>query len=227
MTRHLPIYIFGLLMLVSCNEPQGESSTIQRTQNFAKSSPNIPETYDRYCGIATTNCGPRGGVLINSSGNRLPYRLFRIQIINDTLCPVELNLTFPGKPLTQYPDTNQSLRVFLFPDELTPDTIQDVYNFGVRGLESFLDTGLNKPTTLTKLIQPRGEYILYIGCITDELARAKFFFNGQHPDLSYLPVKPVVGNTKNKNVLDCIFGVWINPPQNYSSIHCGQIVFKK
>lgn len=226
--QHLAKYIFGLLVLIACTEPQNNTiSTAQGHTKSASSIPNIPTTYDKYFGIGTINCGPRGEIYVNSSGKSFPYRIFRVQIINDTVCPMELKVSFPDKPVPQYPDTTQSIKVFLFPDALTPDTIQDVYNFGIRGLESFLDTGLNKPTTLTKLIQPKGEYILYIGCLTDGLARAKFFINGQDPGLTFLQDKSVVTGTKNKNMFDLVFGVGINPPKNHTLIHCGQIVFKK
>ena len=220
--RYLTIYTLGMLTLGSCNDSQ--NNDFQKTQRTLKVIPYT--TYDRYYGIGTINCGPLGGVY-NSSTKSYSYRIFRIQLINDTICPVELNISFPGKPIALYPDTNQSLRVFLFPDELTPDTIQDVFSFGIRGLESFLDTGLNKPTSLTRLIQPKGEHILYIGFITDGLARAKLFINGQSPGLSFLPVKSVVTDSKDKNSLDLLFDIRINNPQNYSLIHCGQIVFKK
>ncbi len=123
--------------------------------------------------------------------------------------------------MRQFPDTNQSLKVFLFPDELSPKTIKEDFNFGITGLESFLDTGLTKQTSIKKIIQPKEEIILYAGCITGELARAKLFINGQNHGLSYLPVKSINPSIKNKNTLDLLFCIGINPPNSYSLIHCG------
>lgn len=153
-------------------------------------------------------------------------------MINDTVVPAELTINFLSDSVALLPESENYLRVFLFPDTMTPDTMQEVYNFGVTGIESFLDNELNKPTILKTTIQPEEEHILYIGVLfnTDGLVgltRAKLFINGQNINDSFLPVNSRKTSTKNRNELDLIFGIGVDPPHNYSLIPCGHIVYKK
>ncbi len=203
-----------------------ENPVIERSSLSFTSLSNLPETYNKYSGIEIVNSGPRGGVY-NSRFKSYDYRLFRVQLRNDTASPFELNIKFPNKPTVLFPDTNQFVNVFLFPDDLTPDTVQDVYNFGIRNLESFLDSSLNKPIELMKLIKPNEVHIIYIGVITGELARAKLFIKGQDADSSFPAIKSDIVATNDKTTLNLVFGLAINPPQHYSLIHCGKINFKK
>lgn len=226
--RYLVFYIFYLFILNSCNDAQiTEKSSSETSPYYNSTLPNIPEDKNRYYGITMINCGPRGGSYPNGSENEISYRIFRVQLINDTVFPIELNINFPSRPVPLSPDSNQSVKVFLFPDELMPGTKQDTYNFGVTGLVAFIDSGLNKPTKLKTLIKPKEERILYIGCLTDGVARAKLFVNGQNHENPFLPVKSITSTTKNNDTLELVFGLGFNPPDRHSLIHCGQITFKK
>ena len=86
---------------------------------------------------------------------------------------------------------------------------ETLYAYGARGLKSFLDTGLNKPTMLQRTINPKEACLFYIGAlfhVTDtRAARAGLVLKEQ--DLFYR-----------------IRG--IAPEFDSALIPCGQIVFK-
>ena len=198
---------------------------------FICSCSNKSEPSATYTGITILNGGPRGGGYTDPTGKKFEFRIFRIPVINVTVVPAELTINFFSDSIALLPESDKYLRVFLFPDTMTPDTMQEVYNFGVTGIESFLDNDLDKPTILRTTIQPKQEHVLYIGVLfnsdrLDGLTRAKLFINGQNIKDSFLPVNSIKTNTKNRNKLDLVFGIGIDPPHNYSLIPCGQIVYK-
>ena len=52
-----------------------------------------------------------------------------------------------------------------------------MYDYGISGLQSFFDAGLTKPTKLHATINPKEEYLFYVGAIFNEAygpARAGF-----------------------------------------------------
>jgi len=219
--------VFLIAFIISCSD-----------DSITYSDNRTPHS-DQYFGISILNDGPRGSIYTEKDskytdsivlGKNFAFRCFRTRIINDTIIPIELQINFSKDSVSLFPKADRYLRVFLFPDELTPDTIQEIYNFGIRGLESFLDTGLNKPTTLTTLIKPKGEYILYIGILfypPDGLTRAGLFINGHNYNIQLVPVKSIKTGTQNENELTLVFGIGIDPPHNYSLISCGRITFIK
>lgn len=157
------------------------------------------------------------------------FRIFRARITNDTIIPIELTVNFPISPVALQPKSDNAVRVFLLGDTTTVDKPDD-YNFGVTGIESFLDTDLNKPTLLKITIKPKEEYVLHIGALFDLLpgrSLSKLFIKGQDINVSFLPVQPTEPEIKDRNKLELVYGIGINPPHNYSLIPCGHIVFKK
>ena len=186
---------------------------------------------DPYFGVTIYNNGPRGIPYTDPAGTTFQFRIFRVRIVNDTIIPIELTVNFPGDSVALLPKSEKRLRVFLFPERMSPSKVEEVYNYGVTGLESFLDTVLNNPTTRKVMILPGQDHYLYIGELFSGefigLARSRFFINGQNIDAPFLPVQSIKNDTKDKSKLDFIFGVAIDPPDYYSLIPCGQIVFKK
>ena len=152
------------------------------------------------------------------TGKMFGFRIFRTRIINDSIIPVELTINFPCDSVAMLPKSDSYVRVFLFPRSMTPDEQEEVFNYGVRGTESFLDTGLTKPTALKTTIKSKEDYILYIGALfypTAGRTIAKLFFNGQ--DLEYR-IK-VYGAHPPLSATDLAL--------DSALLSCGQIVFKK
>ena len=132
--------------------------------------------------------------------------------------PVELTINFPNDsvvlpaadsiPFPGFPKSDRYVKVFLFPRSMMPVKQEEVYNYGITGLESFLETGLSEPTMQKITIQPKQDYFLYIGALlypSSGSARSKLFINGQN----------------------FIYKIIISPPLDSALIPCGQIVFKK
>lgn len=181
-------------------------------------------------GIVLRTDGPRGGVYVDPGGGTLGYWIYRVQVLNDSTVPVELTLDFPSDPITMLPHRDKHPNVFLFPEELTPDTAQNIFNFGIKGSEAFLTTRPNQPTLLRKTIQPGEDHFLYIGVVLppDGVGRAELFVAGQGPDsTSYFPPGSIQTKTRKGDVHDLIFGIAIDPPAHYVMLHCGRIFFKQ
>ena len=86
-------------------------------------------------------------------------------ITNDSIIPIHLQLALANE--YEYPafcgDTNK-YKVFLLPEELTPDTAT-LYNNIVNGQHDFLNTPLDNPSALSKPLKP-GEYcVVTIGVL--------------------------------------------------------------
>ena len=180
-------------------------------------------------GIALQTDGPRGGGYIDPSGKQLGYWIYRVHVMNDTTIPVELAMDFPGGPIVMLPDSNKYPSVFLFPDEITPDTAQDVFDFGIAGSVAFLSTRPSGPTSLRTKVLPGEDHLLCIGVVLplDGVGRAELFIDGQGPDSSYFPEGSIPTGTRKGDALDLIFGIAIDPPMHYSMVPCGRITFNK
>jgi hypothetical protein len=152
-------------------------------------------------GIIIQNSLPRGDRYIDPTGRISAYGIFWTRVINETTNPFELTINFPADSfaIPTFPDSY--LKLFLPPDTMTLYK-ESLYNFGATGLKSFLDTGLNKPTALKRTINPKEEYLFYIGALPGAGCRAALVLKGQ--DLFY-----------KINIIQDLL------------IPCGQIIIKK
>ena len=133
-------------------------------------------------GIIIQNSLPRGNGYIDPIGRISLYGIFWTRIINETATPFELTINFPADSFEISAYRGHYLRLFLPPDTMTDDK-ESLYDFGATGLKSFLDTGLNKPTTFQRTINPKEECLFYTGALPGGGCRAAFVLKGQ--DLFY------------------------------------------
>lgn len=168
-------------------------------------------------GITIRINGPRGSVYKDSSGKEFGFRVFKTHLINDTIIPIELTINFsndsivlPTDSITSpvIPKSDRYVKVFLFPRSMMPDKHEEVYNYGISGIESFLDTGLNKPTSMKIVIQPKQDYILYIGALL-------------YPEFQRAHSKMLI---ERQNL---VYRILLDPPLDSALIPCGRVVFKK
>ena len=152
-------------------------------------------------GIIIQNSLPRGDRYIDPAGRISAYGIFWTRVINETTTPFELTISFPADSfaIPTWPDSY--LKLFLPPDTMTLDK-ESLYNFGATGLKSFLDTGLNKPTMLQRVINPKEECLFYIGALPGAGSRAALVLKAQ-------------GLFYRINIIPDLL------------IPCGQIVFKR
>jgi hypothetical protein len=86
---------------------------------------------------------------------------------------------------------------------------ESLYNYGIQGLRGFLDANFNKPTTLKRTINPKGDFLFYVASLTSQFgyytARTGLVLKGQ----------------------DLFYGVKIAPDFDSPLFRCGQVVLKR
>jgi hypothetical protein len=122
--------------------------------------------YTDSAGIVVTmqNSLPKGGSYTDPNGNRFGYGIFWTRVINETASPLGLTVNFPTDSFAISPQSDSYLKLFLPPDTMTLDK-ETMFNYGVTDLKYYLETGLNKPTMLHRIIHPKEEYLFYIGML--------------------------------------------------------------
>ncbi len=197
--RFYTILSFGTI-LVSCNVRQSLGQTFDTEFKHTDSTGKdilIQNSFPKAGGDADEKSG-----YTDSSGKNYRYAIFWTRVINETVTPLELTINFPA--ILPSPYSNSKL--FLPRDTMTLDKVS-LYNYGVTGLKSFLDTDFNS-TLLKKTINPKEECLFYIALLSLRYSvggtvRAGLVLKGQ--DLFYR----------------------ISIGSQSALIPCGQMIFKK
>ena len=162
-------------------------------------------------GVIIQNSVPRAGGdadekcrYTDSTGKNYRYAIFWTRVINETATPLELTINFPAI----LPSPYSHIKLFLPADTMTIDK-ESLYNYGITGLKSFLDTDFNK-AMLKITINPKEESLFYIVLLS--------------------PLYHVGGTVRTGLVLkeqDLFYRISILPHFDSALFSCGQIVFKK
>lgn len=125
--------------------------------------------------VTIQNSLPKGGGDIDgvrgyydANGTHYGYGIFWTRIVNETTSALELTLNFPA-PFFSIPEDSFSIsasstnyfKLFLPPTIMTVNNVT-LYNYGITGLKSFLDTNFNMPSILQKTIGPNQEFMFVI-----------------------------------------------------------------
>jgi len=127
-------------------------------------------TYARL-GITIQNSLPKGGNIepgtpyIDSAGKQYFYAAFWTRIINGTDTALEFNINFPGDSFPLSSSSNSYVKLFIPAGTMTVDKLS-LFNYGLTGMKSFLDSNFNNPTILQKTIKPGEEHIFYTVAIS-------------------------------------------------------------
>jgi hypothetical protein len=191
MSKRLIILILAITGFCSCGQSSKpppdkvtiDLETVDSTKNDNRQTPLTynPDTYiytdTMYTfstgkGVIIQNSFPKGGGDIDgirgytdSTGKNHAYAIFWTSVINEATIPLELKINFPAEPFTIFSSPDSYLKLFLPPDIMTLDKLS-LYNYGITGLKSFLDTNFNKPTMLQKTINPNEECLFYIAALS-------------------------------------------------------------
>jgi len=187
----------GFLALCACQSPANKDSSIPSTTHI-----------DTGKGVIIQNSGPRGGPYTDPTGKRFGHAIFCTRVINETATPIKFTINFPADSFSISPLPLSYFKLFLPPDTMTMDK-EPSYDYGATGLKSFMDTGLNKPTSLQKTINPNEEYLFYVGMLMK---------------------MPDNGPVRTRLVLkegDLFYRVSIAGQLDSALIPCGHIIFKK
>jgi hypothetical protein len=153
--------------------------------------------------IIVQNSFPKGGqVYTDPTGKDLRYVVFWTRITNETTSPLELTINFSSDSLLIPSDPDNYFKLFIPLDTMTLDK-DPLFNYGLTGLKSFLDTSFNKPTMLQRTLNPKEACLFYV------------------IDLHHRGVNGVVRaglSLKDNNLFYRV---------NDKQIPCGQLVFKK
>ena len=109
--------------------------------------------------ITIQNGLPRGGPYTDSTGKTFGQAIFWNRVINESDKSIELTISFPADSLSAPQLSNYHPRFYVSPDA-------SLYNLSITELRTFLDTGLNQPTFLQKILAPKEECLFNIGTVS-------------------------------------------------------------
>jgi hypothetical protein len=157
--------IFSTSCQAKCTTGLSEDNIKSDTKNvntFRESNDLTRTIVDVDTGIVIQNSLPRGGLkYIDPTGKRFVYAVFWTRVINETATSLEIKINFPAGSFTMQAQPNTFFNLLLPPDKMTPDK-EPLFDYGLTGLNFFLDNNLHKPTLLQRTIQPKEEYSFYV-----------------------------------------------------------------
>jgi hypothetical protein len=154
-----------------------------------------------------THSLPKGGGQYYLKGIKYSHVIFWTRIQNQTSTPIKLQLTFPDITYLQSP--NAHIKILLAKDTMSHEKEQ-LFNYGLTGLESLLNGNSKQLKVLKKTIDPSKDYYVYIPVFMHEIngiARASIVLNGEKlfykisigKDTAFIPCGSlVVENKKTK-----------------------------
>ena len=111
------------------------------------------------------NSFPRGELYTDPNGNEYAKAIFWTRIINETDNPLELTIDFSGDSY-EFPGSVGSsvggyFKIILPSDTMTPDK-ENLFNYGLTDLDSFLVNSIHKPSSLKRTINPKKSSGFYV-----------------------------------------------------------------
>jgi len=193
------------LMLVFCtscggqNKPAPPKEKIKSETKDTVTSPqsNDPNFHTKYeytdsigKRLIILNGFPRGGSrYTDPNGEVYGYAVFWTRIINETDNTLELKIDFPLDSYEVPTLPGKYFKIVVPPDTTTRDK-DDLFNYGLTNLESFLDSSIHKPSLLKRTIYPKessGFYVVKLALTTQggdiDILRTGLTLKGQ--DLFY------------------------------------------
>ncbi len=119
--------------------------------------------------VIFTNSLPRGTTYTAPDGKQYFRWIFWSGITNETGKPLEIDINFPAAFYEVPGPTGSRYKILVPTDTMTVDKAH-LFNYGMTGLTAFVDTAINKPSTLKRTIQPNqstGFYIVLLSLSTD------------------------------------------------------------
>ena len=174
------IQVYALFLMLafftSCGQNQTNASkdnTKPETKDTVTSprsnDPNFHTKYEYTDSIGKRliiqNSFPRGELYTDPNGNEYAKATFWTRIINETDNPLELTIDFSGDPY-EFPGSVGSsvsgyYKIILPSDTMTRDK-QDLFNYGLTDLDSFLVNSIHKPSSLKRTVNPRKSSGFYV-----------------------------------------------------------------
>jgi len=168
MKKNILILIMATTGLCSCG--QGSKSTPETVDIETYNSVRKYEYADSMGKrLIIENGFPKGGMkYIDPNGDSYNYIVFWTRIINETDNTLELNMNVPVDSYEVPSLPGKYYKVLIPTDTMTLEKIP-LLNYGLTGLESFLDNNIHKSSSLKRTINPKdssGFYVLML-CLTE------------------------------------------------------------
>ena len=224
--KYINVYAL-FLVFVFCTSCGGQNKTDLRKEKIKSEPKNVStskwiDTKYEYTDsngerLIIQNGFPRGGSqYTDPNGEVYGYAVFWTRIINETNNPLELKVDFPDSyEVPSLP--GKYFKILVPPDTMTRDK-EDLFNYGLTDLDSFLDNSIHKPSSLKRTINPKessGFYVLKLSLTTEgprgggDILRTGLSLKGQ--DLFYRV--SVYNSTPPPSII------------SEKEIHCGSINF--
>ena len=154
--------------------------------------------------VIFTHSLPKGGGLYYLNGIKYSHVIFWTRIHNQTSTPIKLQLTFPDITYLQSPDAHIKI---LLPKDTMSHEKEQLFNYGLTGLDFLLNDNTNQVKILKKTIDPNRDYYFYIPVFMHEIngiARASIVLKGEKlfykisigKDTAFIPCGSIVADSK-------------------------------
>ncbi len=108
------------------------------------------------------NSLPKGGLKYTDPNVKdYVYAIFWTRITNQTANPFELTIDFPADSFELLSSAGNYFKIFLPSDTMTLEK-EPLFDYGLTGLESFLNNGLHKSSSLQRTINPKDSSVFYV-----------------------------------------------------------------
>jgi hypothetical protein len=154
--------------------------------------------------VIFTHSLPKGGGQYNLKGIKYNHVVFWTRINNQTSTPIKLQVTFPDITYLQSPDAHIKI---LLPKDTMSHKKEQLFNYGLTGLEFLLNDNTKQLKSLKKTIDPKKDYYFYIPVFMHEIngsARASIVLKGEKlfykisigKDTAFIPCGSLVAESK-------------------------------
>jgi hypothetical protein len=119
--------------------------------------------------VIITNSLPKGTTYTARDGKKYFKVIFWSGIINETNNPLELNISFPAELYEVPGQPGSHYKILVPPDTMKADK-KATYDYGMTDLNSFLDSNINKPSSIQRTINPNdstGFYVVLVSLTTE------------------------------------------------------------
>ncbi|MEO6963650.1 MAG: hypothetical protein ABIY90_16890 [Puia sp.] len=165
------------LMFVFCASCGGQNKPDRQKEKIKSETKDVSTSgwIDKYgytdsmgASLIIQNSFPRGGTkYTDPDGGVYNYVIFFTRLINETDNPLELKINFPVNSYEVPSLPGKYFKILIPPDTMTLDK-EPLFNYGLTDLESFLNKGIHKSSSLKRTINPKessGFYVVMLSLI--------------------------------------------------------------
>ncbi|RDC58250.1 hypothetical protein DU508_04750 [Pedobacter chinensis] len=219
------IHTYALfLMIIFCSSCGGQNKTPPKKENIKSVTKDVStsrwldnkyEYIDSNCAsLIIQNSFPRGGTKYTDLNGRVyNYVIFFTRLINETDNPLELKINFPVNSYEVPSLPDKYFKILIPPDTMTLDK-EPLFNYGLTHLESFLNKGIHKSSSLKRTINSKessGFYVVMLCLVEGAHGTMRTGLSLKGQNLFYrIKIDGSKSNTKSSD----------------KEIHCGSINLK-